>query len=213
MKSKKIKVVIYIGVLLWVIAFVQMGMTRFLYNDINISQAYARNQMELINSSIEIKANLEDKTIDRKAWKKEYGKTLTAKTITIHHTNYLHAKNKKNMSIRDIQYAKEKLSYFLHQYRIQDYELITLTECRYDGEMTSEEKQDLIRRLFRYAGAMTVSTSENDGYFTAYGYTLGEEDSILTDGKKTNINIVIRYDEKSDTSSILIGTPYINADY
>ncbi len=213
MISKKIKTVIYIGVLLWVVAFVQMGMTRIMYRDINISQAYAGNQMELVSGSVEMKAKSEDKVIDRKAWKKEFGTTMTAKSLTVNHINYLHVKTKKNMSIREIRDIKEKLGYLLERYQIRDYELITLTECRYNGEMTGEEKQELVRKLFRHSGAMTVTASEKEGYFSAYGYTLGEADSVMVNGKKTNINIVIRYNEESGTSSIIIGTPYINTDY
>jgi hypothetical protein len=209
----KIKVVICAGIVLWAVVFVQMGITRFLYNDINISQAYARNQMELVNCSIECKADLGDKGIDKMAWNKKFGKTITAKTIPVNQVNYLHVKSNENMGIHDIRETKEKLVDALNQHKIQDYELITLTECRYVGEMTSEEKQKLVRRLFRYAGAITVSTNENDSYFSAYGYTIGEKDSIIINGKRVNVNIVIRYDEKSDRSNIMIGTPYINVDY
>ena len=54
MMNKKVKATICIVALLWVVAFVQIGITKFLYKDGTISYAFVRNQLVVDLSLIHI---------------------------------------------------------------------------------------------------------------------------------------------------------------
>lgn len=213
MLNKKLKAAIYIGSILWIVAFVQIGMNALLYSDSNISQAFARNQLEAVGSSVELKVNLGKQTIDKKAWKEEFGKEQEIKVSKTKDGNYLHVKVDTNVDIKSMYEKKERIRSFLDKNNLQEYELATLVECRYKGKMTDEKKKELVQRLFKQCGALTINTKESDDYFVAYGYTLGERDSVTVNGKKVNVNIAINYDEKEGVSHIYIGTPLLNIDF
>lgn len=213
MKSKKLKATIYIGILLWVVAFVQIGMTQLLYSETNISQAFTRNQLEVVSTGVECKAKLGEKVIDKKAWKKEFGKNSKVDVKSIDKTHYMHAKVNTDADLETMQKTKEKLRSFVKENKLDDYEILTFVECQYRGMMSSEKKEKLVERLFRQCGALTVTKKETDDYFVAYGYTLGEQDSVEINGRKVNINIAINYDEGKGITRIFIGTPLLNVDF
>lgn len=217
MKNKKLKAAIYIGTLLWVVAFVQMGITRILYTEDNFSQAFARNQLEVVSSKVELKAKIgkEDKNriIQKEVWEKEFGENTIVSISNVNAIDYLHALIDTNADTKNMSQTKKKLSSFLNKMNYNDYQLHTIVECQYKGKMTQKEKQSLTEKLFKQYGAMILSNKEDNNYFVAYGYTLGEQDSITINGKKVNLNLAITYDEEKGVSRIFLGTPLIQVDF
>lgn len=95
------------------------------------------------------------------------------------------------------------------------------TECRItvefmgetDGRLDEEKMQTLSKTFLKELSAKEVSSSFEDGNFNLYAYTDKEEEYILDDGRKVNVNIIMTYNENKDKTEIYLCTPVISSSY
>ncbi|MCM1180956.1 MAG: YwmB family TATA-box binding protein [Clostridium sp.] len=68
-------------------------------------------------------------------------------------------------------------------------------------------------RLFDVLNASVVETIQEDGIYTVYGYRREESSYLMHKGEKTNVQLVMTYDEENDKTYIKIGIPMVNSSY
>lgn len=67
--------------------------------------------------------------------------------------------------------------------------------------------------LFDVLHASMVGMIKEDGIYTVYGYRKEEESYLMYHGEKTNVQLVMAYDEENDKTYIKIGIPMVNSSY
>lgn len=205
MMNKKVKATICIVALLWVVAFVQIGITKFLYKDGTISYAFVRNQLVVDDTKTELKVNLGDKTINVPVWKETFGSDTSVKITNVGTEHFLHVELEGN--------RKEELKSFLQKNGFDEYELYTQTACHSNGKLTEEKKKQIVQQILKESAAYEVRTISTQDWYSVYGYTAGEEDVVNVNGRRVNLNIAITYDEEKGENHIYVGSPLLSLDY
>lgn len=80
------------------------------------------------------------------------------------------------------------------------------------GNLTLEAEEktgELLERL----DAAKVDAADENGSYTVYGYRKKEDSYLMHKGEKTNLQIVMAYDEKQDKTYVKIGIPMVNSSY
>lgn len=72
-----------------------------------------------------------------------------------------------------------------------------------------ERTEELLDRL----DALKVDTTEENGSYTVYGYRKSEDSYLMHKGEKTNLQLVMAYDEKQDKTYVKVGIPIVNSSY
>lgn len=87
-------------------------------------------------------------------------------------------------------------------------------------EMVMEKKGNLLARaeretedLLDILHAEEVNRINENGIYTVYGYRKEEESYLMHKGKKTNVQLVMAYDEEHDKTYVKVGIPIVNSTY
>ena len=81
------------------------------------------------------------------------------------------------------------------------------------GSLNYNRKNEIANALLEKFDATIVSENRGSDIFTIYAYSDLIEDSVISAGKKININISEEYDEVSNVTVIYYSTPLNNLDY
>ena len=81
------------------------------------------------------------------------------------------------------------------------------------GDYVSLQGKGIFEDIFREVKAKKVDDIMENGICTVYGYTKAEDNYLVLDDKKVNIQIVLSYDEDKDITYIKIGMPIVNSSY
>jgi len=83
----------------------------------------------------------------------------------------------------------------------------------YPGKLTLDEMNEIADSMVTHLqGKIAYANKENDLY-TIYGYSGLLDEYVNSVGNKINIHIAINYDEKTNSTRVLLGTPVINGGY
>jgi hypothetical protein len=81
------------------------------------------------------------------------------------------------------------------------------------GELSMSEKNVIADKFLESAGGEIVTESRKDDLFTIYAYTDKIEEYVLSGSMKTNLNVVISYDEINDITEVSMATPFLEEDF
>lgn len=81
------------------------------------------------------------------------------------------------------------------------------------GALSMNQKNMIADKLIESADGKILTESRQDDLFTVYAYTEHINDYILSGSMKTNLNVIISYDEINDTTEVCMATPLMNEDY
>ena len=82
-----------------------------------------------------------------------------------------------------------------------------------DGNLNYSEKNEIANTLLEKLDATVVSENRGSDIFTIYAYSDRIEDSVISAGKRININISEEYNEVENITTIYFSTPFNNLDY
>ena len=83
----------------------------------------------------------------------------------------------------------------------------------YDGQLESQHKMEVLKRIINLSDARLVESLVNDDFLSYSLYTDNIEEYIYTGRNKINLNIAIRYDEYRDQTNIFLASPIITMGY
>lgn len=85
-------------------------------------------------------------------------------------------------------------------------------EAERDGHMSESECIRYSETMFYRLNAEEIISGGED-YYTVYGYSPDISDSILSQGRKINVQAGYSYDEENNVTHISLGSPVLNSDY
>lgn len=88
-----------------------------------------------------------------------------------------------------------------------------LMEREYEGQLSEEELEAVASEIFSEKKAEAVQGIAGDGIFSAYGYSPLLPRYVTSEGKRINLNVVSSYNEKTNTTKIIVASPIYNEDY
>lgn len=80
------------------------------------------------------------------------------------------------------------------------------------GNLTLEAEEKT-SELLEQLDAVKVDTADENGSYAVYGYRKSEDSYLMHNGEKTNLQLVMAYDEKQDKTYVKIGIPMVNSSY
>ena len=81
------------------------------------------------------------------------------------------------------------------------------------GALSMSEKNLLADNLLSETDSQIQTENRDEDLFTIYAYTEKIDEYLLIGSMKTNLNLVIAYDETNDCTEITLATPFYNEDY
>jgi len=124
--------------------------------------------------------------------------------------NYITIQLSLSNSIQNIDQYKKIVEDVLGTLDVKDEQVILKYEGSREGELSSEEKQELAENLIaELQGNVALKYDEGDLY-TVYGYTGMLKEYISSMGNKINIQVVITYNEVNNRTRIVLATPILN---
>lgn len=112
-------------------------------------------------------------------------------------------------SVESAVYYQEKLEDAFKEMKIDVDVTLSLKGC-VQGTLSKSKKNAICESIIKDLNGEIVIGGESDEIYTIYGYTEDIEDYVLNGTIKTNITIMISYDNVSDVTWIEVGTPIIN---
>lgn len=82
-----------------------------------------------------------------------------------------------------------------------------------EGELSNSEKNTISDRILENVGGQIVTENRGADMYTIYAYTDNIEDYVVYGTTKTNINIVIAYNDVRGVTEVYMATPIMNEDY
>ena len=205
----KIRAAIYGAITLWIVAFFQIISARYMVTDTGITQAFVRNQLVITRSSVELKANLGQKTMDESVVRKLIPGEVLITSRNENGQNYAHVQASQEEQVESLLSVRATLEKLCENSRLHDYELAACVEGKVAGCLDSQGKASIGDSFFRLMGAVKTGQRQTDGYQIFYGYSPGLGEGWSQDGTRTNLTIVITYDEDHACTRVYMGTPFL----
>lgn len=82
-----------------------------------------------------------------------------------------------------------------------------------EGELSNSEKNVISDHILENVGGEVVTENRGADMYTIYAYTDNIEDYVVYGTTKTNINIVIAYNDVRGVTEVYMATPIMNEDY
>lgn len=82
-----------------------------------------------------------------------------------------------------------------------------------NGELSNSEKNMMADKIIEGINGDITTQNRGKEMFVVYGYTDEVDEYVTYGSKKTNINIVIRFNELTQMTEVYMGVPIINADF
>lgn len=83
----------------------------------------------------------------------------------------------------------------------------------YKGKLTLDEMNEIANSMVTNLQGKIAYANRQDDLYTIYAYSGLLDEYVNSIGNKINIHIAIDYDEDTDSTKILLGTPVINGGY
>ena len=80
------------------------------------------------------------------------------------------------------------------------------------GNLLTNAKKET-QALLDVLQADKVDEINENEIHTVYAYRKEEESYLMHEGEKTNVQIVMSYDEKNDKTYVKVGVPMVNSSY
>lgn len=193
MSRKKVLWMIWTAAVVWAVACIQILTTKFFVSNMDMTQAFARNQLVIENSEDAEGAGdttvTEDGKVTEDATVTEDGKGAESTTDT-----------GITASTEDTRNTREGNK---------------CVQAFKTGRLSTEEMADTAKALFQTMGGSVVMDhveSGDSGYYVAYGYTTGLDTCKKVNGHRVNMNVAIQYNETKGRTCVTMGTPLINSD-
>jgi hypothetical protein len=215
MKKKKFMAAVYIGLVLWMVAFLQITMTKVFCSENQITQAFARNQLSIMESTIDCRVEMGKQSWDIANLKKMFGKSVTVTYGYANGTRFSHIVMKENADYNKLWSKKKQLDDFCKsKFGSDKYTINASVYGVINKSMNTEEKEKLASTLRKQFGGIRIKTLENERYYVEYAYGPGMGDNCITvDGDNVNLNIAIVSDKESSTTKVYVATPLLTEDY
>ncbi len=81
------------------------------------------------------------------------------------------------------------------------------------GTISNSEKNNITNNIINEMGGKIVTESRTNEIFTVYAFSDKIDDYVVYGTTKTNINVVIRYNELKNTTEVYMATPILNMDF
>ena len=82
-----------------------------------------------------------------------------------------------------------------------------------EGELSNSEKNDISDHILENVGGSVVTENRGADMYTIYAYADNIDDYVVYGTTKTNINIVISYNDVRGVTEVYMATPIMNEDY
>lgn len=82
-----------------------------------------------------------------------------------------------------------------------------------EGRLSESEMKSFSKGFLEDLSAKEVSCAYTEGNFDLYAYSESEEEYIVSNGERINVNIVMTYDEAQDKTKLYLCSPVINDIY
>lgn len=82
-----------------------------------------------------------------------------------------------------------------------------------EGRLSESEMKSLSKGFLEDLSAKEVTSAYTEGNFDLYAYSESEEEYIVSNGERINVNIVMTYDEAEDKTKLYLCSPVINDIY
>ena len=217
MSRKKVLWMIWTAAVVWAVACIQILTTKFFVSNMDMTQAFARNQLVIENSEdaegtgsttvIEDGKGTEDTTVTENGIGTgdtaiaEDGKVTEDITVTENAKGTgSTADTGSATSTEDTRNTREGNK---------------CVQAFKTGRLSTKEMADTAKALFQTMGGSVVMDhveSGDSGYYVAYGYTTGLDTCKKVNGHRVNMNVAIQYDETKGRTCVTMGTPLINSD-
>lgn len=86
-------------------------------------------------------------------------------------------------------------------------------EGNISGELSMSQKNAIADNLIENVDGEIVTESRKSDLFTIYAYTNKIDDYILSGSMRTNLNLIITYDEMENVTHVSMATPFFNEDF
>lgn len=86
-------------------------------------------------------------------------------------------------------------------------------EMEQQGNLWNENGDSYVEQVFALADAKEVDRIEENDIYTVYGYSKAEDNYLMLQEEKVNVQIVMSYDEAEDKTYIKVGIPMVNSSY
>lgn len=83
----------------------------------------------------------------------------------------------------------------------------------YNGKMTKKQTDSIISKVLKNLGASTVESIKNDDFISVSAYSTKIDEFIISNGKKVNVQIALRYSSYDDKTYIWISSPFMPFEY
>lgn len=183
MSRKKVLWMIWTAAVVWAVACIQILTTKYFVSKMDMTQAFARNQLVIENSEDAEGAGSTTVTED--------GKSTGDTTVT---------EDGKDTSTEDTRNTREGNKC------VQAFKTGRLST----KEMADTAKA--LFQTMGGSVVMDHVESGDSGYYVAYGYTTGLDTCKKVNGHRVNMNVAIQYDETKGRTCVTMGTPLINSD-
>lgn len=109
-----------------------------------------------------------------------------------------------------IIYYKDLIEKIIKKTKYSDYQTTIKLNGTYNGQLTKKEQKEEAKKMFESLHASTKQEFLSDDLYNIYGYTNMIKEFIVTNNKKINVNIMMKYDKKNDLTNVYLATPLID---
>lgn len=127
--------------------------------------------------------------------------------------HYIIARLKIKESIKSMEKYRKLLEEAFKKLGIEKKQMTVLYEGYISEAMSKESREAMARGLIRELQGEIVYDSWQDDTYTVYAYTGMIDEYIETAGCKINIQVAMKYDERSEKTKVYLATPVINQDW
>lgn len=86
-------------------------------------------------------------------------------------------------------------------------------EMEQQGNLKENGGDRYVKQVFALIDAKEVDRIEENDIYTVYGYSKEENNYLMLQGEKVNVQLVMTYDEKVDKTYVKVGVPMVNSSY
>lgn len=119
----------------------------------------------------------------------------------------------------DINGALESAFFYREKFKelcgdiVNDCEITIEFSGKMKGCLEEKEMRSFSEKLLAKLSAKEVCSEYNDSDFDVYAYSDTEDEYILVNDRKVNVNIVMTCDENNRTTTVYVSVPVINSSY
>lgn len=97
--------------------------------------------------------------------------------------------------------------------KVTDIQTTMQISSKYNGKLELSDMNTIADNMIKNLDGKIAYANRVEHLFTIYAYTGLLSEYVTSLGNKINIHVAITYDEESDITSVILGTPVINGSY